>query len=87
MISPGIILLNILRVKIIQERGIPNNQPGFNGMIIDQPFSYVKVTGSMIIHHYLYKHLDEPIPTTIPINQYNLYNPIICKPIPIRIPE
>ena len=83
-----VILLNILRIKIIQERGIPVfNQPGFNGIIIDQPFSYVKVTGSMIIHHYLYKHLDEPIPTTIPINQSNLYNPSIYKPIPIRIPE
>ena len=33
MISSGIILPSILGAIIIQERGIPINQPGFNGMI------------------------------------------------------
>ena len=33
MISSGIILPSILGITIIQERGIPINQPAFNGMI------------------------------------------------------
>ena len=33
MISSWIILPNILGILVIQERGIPISQPGFNGMI------------------------------------------------------
>ena len=33
MISWGIILPIIFGIIVIQERGIPTNQPGFNGMI------------------------------------------------------
>ena len=62
MISSGIILSSILGAIIIQERGIPINQPGFNGMLHDLTQRLVNVPFWGFCFHHFPVFVDDYIP-------------------------